>query len=289
MAPLRNAGPDSARPRRRRPSRRRCSSIVPPSSSTSRRAIESPRPEPGAFEARQNRSKARSRCSGVRPGPFVDHVQLACLRGDRDRRVGRRSVERVGEQVVEHLLDPPFARADQAAVALTPRCAHHAPRRAPTRARRAVRRCRRGEDRRAGRRTRRRARARAARRRDRTAARLRPALRRSRQFSSRRRNAISGVRSSCEASATNCSCDVSSAASLAVVRLNSRARLRTSDGPSVSLARAVSSPAPTSAATPSRRRSGFAIERASRRPTSAATARTISATAASARRYRLMR
>ena len=86
-------------------------------------------------------------------------------------------------------------------------------------------------------------------------------------FSSRSRSAVSGVRSSCDASATNCSCDLRSAASLAVVRLNSPARRRTSDGPSSSAARAVSSPAPTRAATPSSRRSGRAIERASSSPT----------------------
>ena len=117
MAPLRYAAPDSARPRRRRRSTAARSSIVPPSSSTRRRAIESPRPDPGAFDARQKRSKARSRWSARQAGAFVDHVQLAGLRGDRDRRAGRRGVERVREQVVEHLLDPPLAGADHAAVA----------------------------------------------------------------------------------------------------------------------------------------------------------------------------
>ena len=117
----------------------------------------------------------------------------------------------------------------------------------------------RGRPRRAGPHVRRRARARAGRRRAARAARPRRARRRGppvpaatsrSRFSSRRRSAVSGVRSWCEASATNSSCERSSCSSRPTVSLNSRASGRTSGGPSSSGARAARSPAPTAAAPP---------------------------------------
>ena len=256
----------------RRPSHAARSSIVPPSSSTSRRAIDEP--EAGArrlwTRARSGRTRARA-ARRVRPAPSSTTCSSPPLRGDGDRRTGRRRVERVREQVVEHLLDPTLARADRAAVTLRfePHAALLGERRPELDASlddvaEAADRRRRSPEASARASSSSSSTSPASRSASTSAASVSP-------FSSRSRSAISGVRSSCDASATNCSCDLSSAASLAVVRLNSPARLRTSEGPSFSLARAVSSPPPTRAATLSSRRSGRAIERARSSPTIAAT------------------
>ena len=240
------------------------SSTSPSSASTSRRTIASPRPEPpcaraGAPEAVERAGALLGRSY---PGPSSRTCSstrgAAGARGDGDGRPRRRAIERVREQVVEHLRKPLRRRAhrngavrlrDERQPALVgerpPRrdaLAHErgrvellGRRRPGVRAREREQRLRPCCDSRST---------------SRSAA-PRPAASSSSprsRFSSRSRSAVSGVRSSCDASATNSSCERRSCPSFATVSLKTAASDRTSGGPDASGARASRSPSPTAAA-----------------------------------------
>ena len=103
-------------------------------------------------------------------------------------------------------------------------------------------------------------------------------------FSSRNRSAVSGVRSSCDASETNCSCAVT------VPRASPQSGSTRRPVAGSRAGHAPRSPAPSTLRRlpvlpiDSRRRNGRENDRASRRPTAAAAARTISPTPPSATR-----
>ena len=72
--------------------------------------MASPNPEPEPPAPLQKRSKARLRSSALRPRPLVDDVQLDPVAGgfgrNRDVRTGLRGGQRVGDEIVEHLVKP---------------------------------------------------------------------------------------------------------------------------------------------------------------------------------------
>ena len=225
------------------------SSTVPPSAATSRWTIARPSPVPApGGPARQKRSNARARCSAVMPGPLVD--ARGARRRRRRPRARRATVDAGGEtsSAFESRLSSTCSSAPGVASAASAgrharleRDAALARRAAAQASTRVATSCAEVDRRRPRAAPRRPARARAARRRAARAARPRrappsrsrpPARSTSRsRFSSRSRSAASGVRSWCDASATNSCCERSSASSRATVSLNSRASARTSGGP----------------------------------------------------------